>query len=125
MPMIAGADGCAAGWIVISRDVGEGKLSATVVTTTELVAFAESATVLTVDIPIGLTDRGRRVCDDAARVILGWPRRNSVFPTPIRPALEAANRAEASAVKKLAAGRGVSTQSWAPAHSIALSVNPG
>lgn len=69
--------------------------------------------IVALDIPIGLPDAGRRACDDEARARLGWPRRNSVFPAPIRPALDARDRAHAARITERADGRRVGAQAWA------------
>jgi predicted RNase H-like nuclease len=74
--------------------------------------------VIAIDIPVGLTDAGRRLCDDEARRLLGWPRRNSVFPPPVRPALNASSRAQASRITRRVDGRGVGAQAWAIFHKI-------
>jgi predicted RNase H-like nuclease len=111
---IAGADGCKQGWICVIRNLEDGEIEARVVgDASELLALSLDLAVLTVDIPIGLTDSGRRLCDVKARQVLGWPRRNSVFPAPIRPALGAQSREEASAITSKADGRRVGAQAWA------------
>lgn len=60
--------------------------------------------VIAVDIPIGLPDKGRRKADILARRAVGslWP---SVFMTPVRPALEAADYATAAGFSRHLAGR--------------------
>jgi predicted RNase H-like nuclease len=63
----------------------------------EVVSGLRDATVIAVDIPIGLPSEGARAADIAAREFVG-PRRSSVFPTPTRAALAAANYAEARSV---------------------------
>ena len=68
--------------------------------------------VLAVDIPIGLTESGQRACDREARNLLGWPRRNSIFPAPVRAALAAQSREEASRITRNQDGRGVGCQAW-------------
>jgi predicted RNase H-like nuclease len=67
-----------------------------------------------IDIPIGLRTNGvhERLCDKAARKILG-KRKSSVFPTPSRLTLHAANYREASAINRKNCGRGLSQQSFA------------
>jgi predicted RNase H-like nuclease len=66
---------------------------------------------IAVDMPIGLPDRGPRACDIAARQRLG-ARRSSVFPTPVRAALDAPTYAEALARSRAASGRGLSRQAF-------------
>jgi predicted RNase H-like nuclease len=65
-----------------------------------------------IDIPIGLPDAGRRRADVLARTEVG-ARRSSVFLTPVRPALLAADHASAVAVNRELAGEGVSIQAFA------------
>jgi len=67
---------------------------------------------LALDIPIGLTNSGPRECDKLARRLLGHPRRSSVFPAPIRPALEAQNRKQADEITRSIDGRGVGAQAF-------------
>jgi predicted RNase H-like nuclease len=62
--------------------------------------------------PIGLPDAGRRMADTLARQAVG-PRRASVFVTPVRAALEAADHGSASAVSRRVAGEGISRQAFA------------
>jgi predicted RNase H-like nuclease len=113
MSRVAGADGCKAGWICVIRDLEDGGLEALLVEdANRLVTLASNWDALAVDIPIGLTERGRRTCDDEARQVLGWPRRNSVFPAPVRSALSARTREDASAITSRADGRRVGVQSW-------------
>ena len=98
--------GAEAGVVVLAR-------RSTVVSTAcartfaEILAIAREATVLAVDIPIGLPAAGRRAADLEARAAVG-PRRNSVFLTPPRAALEAPD---------IAAARGIhpslTSQAWA------------
>jgi predicted RNase H-like nuclease len=97
----------------VRRDLVSGAISAGL--------FAEAASlfaqrpfprVLAIDIPIGLTGRGRRLCDEQARQLLG-ARRSSVFPAPIRAALGAATRVEASRITEAIDGRRVGAQAFA------------
>jgi predicted RNase H-like nuclease len=67
---------------------------------------------MAVDIPIGLTNAGRRQCDAQARALLGAPRGNSVFPAPIRPAINASSRAVASQITQATDGRKVGAHAW-------------
>ena len=114
MPILAGADGCPGGWICVTLD--------TLMNRTGHARYGDAASlmlqsprplVLTIDIPIGLSDAGPRACDTAARALLGAPRCRSVFPSPIRPAIRAPDRLKASAITKGADGRLVGVQSWA------------
>jgi predicted RNase H-like nuclease len=64
---------------------------------------------LAIDIPIGLPEHGHRECDVDARRLLG-PRRSSVFPAPVRPALACSTWDEANARTRAIDGRGLSHQ---------------
>ncbi len=74
-------------------------------------AILVDAEVVAVDLPIGIPESGPREADVAARRFVG-PRSSSVFPTPIRPVLEAATYAEARAVATELTGKSVSAQSY-------------
>lgn len=112
MVWVAGADGCRRGWFRASRETGSGELRFDLYReASELLRAAPSPRVLGLDIPIGLPESGARACDREARAVLG-ARRNSVFDAPIRSALRAATREEASRITELRDGRRVSTQAW-------------
>jgi predicted RNase H-like nuclease len=114
MSIIAGVDGCPGGWICIVKDQETGAVTSAVYPTAEdLFSHTPTPEVLAIDIPIGLTEAGPRQCDQEARKLLGTPRRSSVFPVPIRPALEVQSRPLASAITLRADGRKVGIQSWA------------
>lgn len=68
--------------------------------------------LVAVDIPIGLSNGGRRQCDVHARRLLGSLRGSSVFPAPIRPTLRATTREEADRIGRESDGRGVGAQAW-------------
>lgn len=111
---ITGVDGCRAGWIALTFDPESGGIGAAVYgSARDLIEETRASAVVAVDIPIGLPESGQRECDRKARRLLGWPRRNSVFSPPIRPALRAADRLEASEITQRVDGRRVGVQSWA------------
>jgi len=66
-------------------------------------------TAAAIDIPIGLTRAGPRRADVEARRQLG-PRRNSVFPAPVRAVLAASTYEEACALSRAASGKAISKQ---------------
>jgi len=116
--MVAGVDGCRAGWVVVevaarARGAGDGpSATARVVDHIgEVAAAIEAGQLLAaaVDIPIGLTVAGPRACDREARRLLG-PRRSSVFPAPVRAVLGATSYAEACALSREVCGKSVSMQ---------------
>jgi predicted RNase H-like nuclease len=77
----------------------------------DVVAALESGDLAgaAIDIPIGLAAAGPRACDQEARRLLG-PRRNSVFPAPVRAVLAADTYAEACAISRAVCGKGLSKQ---------------
>ncbi len=96
---VVGADGCRAGWVAVTQDPGTGATDVSrAASFEELLALAEGAAVLAVDMPIGLprvSRPGGREADRQARRLLGRPRSSSVFSTPARPALDAGSFEEA------------------------------
>jgi predicted RNase H-like nuclease len=73
------------------------------------------AQITAVDMPIGFQDApgetGMRACERAARALLG-PRRSSIFPSPLRPALYADSYEAATTANRAAGGKGLSKQSF-------------
>ena len=113
MTILAGVDGCNFGCVCITKDIENGTLNSMIFkSTAELFARAPSPAVFAIDIPIGLTDSGPRQCDIQARRLLGARRGTSVFPAPIRPVLNVANREEADKIHRSIDGRGVNVYSW-------------
>lgn len=110
MARLAGVDGCKGGWVAVEGQPGGKAVSCRrVARLTEL--LASTPDIIAVDVPIGLLDTGARKCDREARRILG-PRRNSVFPAPLRPMLQANSHAEASAIRSQIEHKRVSIQAW-------------
>ena len=108
-----GADGCPGGWFCV-RISSDGNWSVRLVATDAISTIATSATIMFIDIPIGLTDSGcaQRRCDSDARRALGRHRGSSVFPVPARSTLQAGSFDEALAINRGTTGRGISKQSW-------------
>jgi predicted RNase H-like nuclease len=110
---VAGLDGCRAGWVMATVPAAPaGAPRVELVTDLGLVIerleqgrLAAAA----IDIPIGLPPDSSRPVDIEARRRLG-PRRNSVFPAPVRPVLGATTYAEACRISRAACGRAVSRQ---------------
>ena len=78
----------------------------------EVASACQSATVIVVDIPIGLPIAGPRHADREARDFVG-PRRSSVFFTPVRAVVEEPDFAAAVVASVAATGKGVSRQAHA------------
>lgn len=111
--IIAGVDGCRAGWLCIVLNRESGEASARISQDfASLLNGLEGTRVIAIDIPVGLKECGVRACDGAARKILGKPRSNSVFPAPVRAALRAESHHEASVLNRRACGKGLSIQSF-------------
>lgn len=111
---VLGVDGCRTGWVGIVLDGGR-VTAVHGVTITDLLEAAgrdSGLACVAVDIPIGLPDTGRRQADVLARKALG-PRWQSIFVTPVRPALLTADFAEAVALNRELAGEGLSRQAFA------------
>jgi predicted RNase H-like nuclease len=113
MAVVAGIDGCRAGWLCLTRDSATGAVEARILASiSELLNLAPRPDVVVVDVPIGLTDAGPRTCDREARVRLKAPRASSVFPAPVRSMLVATTYAEACQIGEAADGRQLSQQAW-------------
>jgi predicted RNase H-like nuclease len=88
---LAGVDGCRGGWIAVIDEGG--RLNSRVFADwSQLMTELERATLIGVDIPIGLPGKGSRACDLEARRRLGRPRGSSVFPAPVRGVLKDSSR---------------------------------
>ncbi|HEY3263190.1 MAG TPA: DUF429 domain-containing protein [Pseudonocardiaceae bacterium] len=116
---VLGVDACRAGWVGVALAGGDARAHVAV-RIADLVAAAETdgrLDMVAIDIPIGLPDSGRRAADQLARGQIGgrWP---SVFLTPVRAALEAADLVAANLVNRELAGEGVSAQAFALRHKL-------
>jgi predicted RNase H-like nuclease len=113
---VVGIDGCKAGWVgVVLR---EGIFSRAVVAANfrDLLTAVPAASVVAVDIPIGLPTTARRADIEARRVV--GARSASVFPTPPRAVIEAATYEDANRRARALLGRGISQQTFALAKKI-------
>lgn len=109
---VLGVDGCRDGWVGVGLDPGPVAYAAPDLAT--LIARAENDGAVGrvgVDIPIGLTEDVERKPDRAAQELLG-PRRSSIFVTPVRAALAAADHATGVAINRRTVGAGFSIQAW-------------
>lgn len=110
MQQIAGIDGCQSRWLAISHVPGSSSFVAQVLETNELPA--QPWALAAIDIPIGLPPSGSRKADGEARKFVG-PRASSVFPCPIRPALDATSWQEACEITYRHNGHRISKQTYA------------
>jgi predicted RNase H-like nuclease len=111
--MFVGVDGCRAGWFAIALTKGSMWQVNTFPDVASLWAHYNQASMILIDIPIGLREEGvqERRCDPVARKLLG-PRRSSVFPAPCRSAAYAESYREACEVNEKLTGRRLSMESW-------------
>lgn len=110
---VLGVDGAPGGWVGALWDEGDLTLHHTA-TMSDLHRVVGPLDAVSIDIPIGLVDAGRRRVDLDARRILGAGR-SSVFLTPIRALLEPtliADYPAANAASRAAGAGGVSRQAW-------------
>jgi predicted RNase H-like nuclease len=114
---VVGVDGCSAGWIGVVLHEGAFTQAVVAAGFPELVAAVPLASIVAVDIPIGLPANGWRRADIEARRFLGG-RSSSVFATPPRAAVEASTYEEANRVCRALTGQGLSRQAWALAPKI-------
>jgi len=108
---VVGVDGSRGGWVAVRLADGGFAEARFFDKFSDLAQAYSQATVIAVDIPIGLPDRNRRAADERAREVLGG-RRNSVFFTPPRRSLEARDFDEAVKVAR-SLGATISQQSYA------------
>jgi predicted RNase H-like nuclease len=111
---VLGVDACRAGWIGIALSGGPARayFAPGIRELADRAVADGPVLVIAIDIPIGLADRGRRRADQLAREALGrrWP---SLFITPVRTAVEAADYQAAAAENRRRAGEGLSRQAFA------------
>ncbi len=112
----AGLDGCRTGWVLALVRAGAAGSSPSISLHGRLgeavdAAIGLGAATIGIDIPIGLSEDGRRMADLEARALLGT-RRSTVFPTPVRAVLDAVDYRDALARSRLACGKGLSKQAW-------------
>ena len=109
---VAGVDGCRGGWVCV--DERDGELTGRIFSTfKELLDTLRTASIVAVDIPIGLPEQGKRDCDMAVRFHLGRPRASSVFPTPVLGILHEEKYSVANLKHRDIDGRGLSRQAFA------------
>ncbi|MGE5258009.1 MAG: DUF429 domain-containing protein [Hyphomicrobiales bacterium] len=114
MHLIGGADGCRGGWILVGQDLGTGVVSCQRCSTAaEIFYRTPELDIIALDMPIGLTEKGPRLCDQEARKLLRGGRASSVFPAPIRAVLSAKTYTQACKIRYDAERKKMSRQAWA------------
>ena len=110
--LVVGVDGCKTGWIAISLGDRKDPEVHYLPAIDALQSLVSEADAVAIDVPIGLPTGGPREADRLAREFLGR-RRNSVFLTPVRDAIEAQTHALATQAAVIRTGTGVSQQAYA------------
>ena len=109
-----GVDGCRKGWFYFALVPDREPEWGVVEKIADLVADADDADRIFIDIPIGLPNDGEgRLCDAEARRKLAPHRTSTVFPVPVRSALTAETYEEASEKNWKASGKRLSKQTYA------------
>ena len=114
---VAGVDGCPGGWLVVRALVSE-RLRVLSINVqpdfTQVLSRADECATIAIDIPIGLSEDGRREPETEARRVLSPLRHSSVFPAPVRAVLGAGSYREACAISAGARrdGKKVSKQTY-------------
>jgi predicted RNase H-like nuclease len=106
---LAGIDGCRGGWAALFCGAGFSNIELHVVKNWTDLDLRN--TIAAVDMPIGLSEDGDRLCDAAARKYLG-SKSSSIFKMPARGALKFKSYADANAWSKKKGFGGISKQAW-------------
>lgn len=109
---VIGVDGCKGGWVAVERARAKGPVSIRVVSRVDDLFDASGPRVVAIDVPIGLMDRGARICDMLVRDELE-ERSSSVFPAPVRAVLRAKTYEDACDRSMRSQGKKISKQTWA------------
>lgn len=110
--IVVGVDGCPDGWVAVV--LADDAVDVVHVPTAEgLDALVPAGSIVAVDIPMWFPTVPPRRSEVAARAVLGAKRASSIFPTPIRAAIDAPDHATANAISRERTGRGVSAQAYA------------
>jgi predicted RNase H-like nuclease len=112
---VTGVDACRRGWVAVSLDAprsGGVRVDAVRVHASLAgVLEGDEASVVGIDMPLGLLESGWREADRAARGLLG-PRRSSVFAIPPRAVWAQASYQAANQRCRELTGQGFSIQAW-------------
>jgi predicted RNase H-like nuclease len=106
-----GVDACKKGWFAVALSSRDNWKIGVFNSLEDLWNLWNPLSIIFIDIPIGLLNSGRRVCDIEARKILG-KRGSSVFSVPCRGALETKTYRQACRINKRINGVRLSIQTW-------------
>jgi predicted RNase H-like nuclease len=114
--LVAGVDGCRAGWIVVTAEADDDLLtlrSVNVVSSfKDVLASTLICAAVAVDIPIGLSAGPSRQADLLARRLLAPKRSSSVFPPPLRAVLYCDDYRQACDASATICGKRLSKQAF-------------
>lgn len=114
---VVGADVWSKGWVAVQLVGGEVAEVTAFRSLPDLAGHYDRASIVGLDIPIGLPDPPPRRADDEARAFVG-PRRSSVFPALPAPLLPIATYAAALEECRRRYGAGISKQAFNLSHRI-------
>lgn len=118
MKYVCGIDGFKKQWFAVTKELATGHLDWQVLPNFQgIVDNIDDYSVIAIDIPIGLPERGPRNCDIEARKLLG-ARKSSVFPAPIASVLQANDYMEACQIREKIEKKKMSQQAWAIVYKI-------
>ncbi len=107
-----GVDGCKIGWFYTAINHGNEWEIGVSENIEKLWETLKNASLILIDIPIGLPFKGPRTCDLEARKLLGRGKTSTVFPPPCREALAAKTYEEACEINKKVLGKKISLQTY-------------
>lgn len=126
---VLGVDGCKAGWAAVRVNLCDNRATGFIADHFAALMGETGCEMLIVDMPIGLADEGRRVCEKEARQKLKPKRTSSVFTSPRRPMFDFETYEEANAWGKAQQQNGgLSKQAWMIApkiREIDAAITPG
>jgi predicted RNase H-like nuclease len=118
--VFVGVDGCKGGWFAIALTENGDPEPKCFRNISELWNKYKKASIILIDIPIGLRDKGdkerkeERKCDKEARAKLKPPRQSSVFPAPCRTAIyKEADYPKTSKINEQVTGKLLTKQTFA------------
>lgn len=107
-----GVDGCKIGWFYTGMNHdNEWEIGASE-NIEKLWETHTDASLILIDIPIGLPFNEQRECDIEARKLLGKSKTSTVFPPPCREALSADSYKEPCEINKKILGKKISLQTY-------------
>jgi predicted RNase H-like nuclease len=109
---VVGVDAYRLGWVAVVLHQGAFERAEVASDFARLLRAVPAASVVAVDIPIGLLPTGWRQADREAKRFL-HPTTSSVFLTPPRPVVEATSYQDANRRCRELNGQGLSQQAWA------------